>query len=290
MTFSPLKNLDSHQIKAHLTQMPGKGIRGVKNTIAIGSGKGGVGKSTLAVNLACALAKLGARVGLLDADIYGPSVPLMLGNVSPLVFENEHYTPVMVHGITAMSIAYLTEGEPALMWRGPMLAKALIQMLDLTLWDNLDFLFIDLPPGTGDIQLSLVQKIPLAGSLIITTPQTVATQDADKAIKMFKHTNIPVLGIVENMAHYTCRHCNTEEAFFNTHSNESLYQHHEIACLGSIPLNPQISHDGDKGTPTVLQNNNELSEFFLNIAEAFYEKLATRPLNYTGKFPDIVVE
>lgn len=268
--------------------MPGKGIRGVKNIIAIGSGKGGVGKSTLAVNLACATAKLGLRTGLLDADIYGPSIPMMLGKTTQVQCENEHYLPIQAHGISAMSIGYLTQGEPALIWRGPMLAKALIQMLDLTIWDNLDFLFIDLPPGTGDIQLSLIQKIPLAGSIIITTPQNVATQDAIKAMKMFEQTNIPVLGLVLNMAHYTCAHCGEETSLFTQQSSTDLLKH--IPTLGTIPLNPNISNNSDNGTPTVLQDNQSLSALFLDIANNFCDIIMSRPLNYTGKFPNIVVE
>lgn len=283
MTFSSFNNSD---IKAYRTQMPGKGIRGIKNVIAIGSGKGGVGKSTLSVNLACALAKLGLRIGLLDADIYGPSIPLMLGKSKAVEYRDEHYIPISTHGIQAMSIGYLTEGEPALIWRGPMLAKALIQMLDLTLWDDLDFLFIDLPPGTGDIQLSLVQKIPLAGSVIITTPQNVATQDAAKAIKMFEQTNISVLGVILNMAHFACSHCGETTSFAATKAEQFA----NIPLLGTLPLNSHISYDSDNGTPTVLQNHVMISSLFLDIAMKFCEVIMTRSLNYTGKFPDIVVE
>src|SRR3989338_6783439 len=202
-------------IKAHQTQLAGMALKNVKNTIAIASGKGGVGKSTVAVNLAAALAQAGARVGLLDADIYGPSIPLMLGATEPVQVVDERYQPAFVHNIQAMSIGYLTQqSDQALIWRGPMLAKALIQMLDLTAWDDLDYLFIDLPPGTGDIQLSLVQKIPLTGAIVVTTPQQVATLDAGKAIQMFKTTHIHLLGLIENMASHQCSNCGHEEALF----------------------------------------------------------------------------
>ncbi len=211
-----LNNLDiqcQYLIRPHQTQLAGKMLKGVKNVIAIGSGKGGVGKSTIAANLAIALARSGARVGLLDADIYGPSIPLMFGiNTQPEI-KDDHYIPVNAHGVDTMSIGLLTSDESALIWRGPMLAKSLLQMMNLTLWDNLDYLFIDLPPGTGDIQLSLVQKIPLAGAVIVSTPQQIATLDAEKAIKMFERTNVPVLGIIENMNLFNCPSADMKNLF-----------------------------------------------------------------------------
>ncbi len=270
-------------IQAHRTQLAGSSLRGVKNTIAIGSGKGGVGKSTVAVQLAISLAALGARVGILDADIYGPSVPTMLGPTETVQVEGEHYLPIKAHGVQAMSIGYLTEADEALIWRGPMLAKALIQMLDLTRWDNLDYLFIDLPPGTGDIQLSLVQKIPLTGAIIVTTPQTVATLDAHKAMKMFEKTNIDVLGIIENMSEHRCSQCGHQEALFGKGGAAHLCQQFKTTLLGQLPLDSRISAQCDQGEP--------VSEpAFQKAALLSAIELANRPLNYASKFPPIRVE
>ncbi len=281
--------LDSF-IQAHRTQLAGKGLRGIKNTIAIGSGKGGVGKSTVTVHLAACLAEQGARVGILDADIYGPSMPTMLGQTAPVQIQDEHYLPVMAHGIQAMSIGYLTQDDSALIWRGPMLAKALIQMLDLTLWDNLDYLLIDLPPGTGDIQLSLVQKIPLTAAIVVTTPQTVATQDAQKALMMFNKMGIDVLGVIENMSQHTCSHCGHQEALFGHGGAKSLCDNHHTALLGQLPLDPQITMQCDKGAPLTHYSQAASSDAFLNAALATSIELAKRPLNYASKFPPIVVE
>ena len=277
-------------IKAHKTQLVGKALRGVKNTIAVASGKGGVGKSTVTVNLATALARAGARVGILDADIYGPSMPLMLGKTEPVQLSGDFYVPVAAHGIQAMSIGYLTNSEQALIWRGPMLAKSLIQMLDITLWDELDYLFIDLPPGTGDIQLTLVQKIPLTAAIVVTTPQNVATLDAQKAISMFSRTGIDVLGLVENMSTHICSQCNHEEAIFGAGGAQELCATHNTTLLGQLPLNGRIRQHCDEGTPTAVQAQDELSDAFLKTALRSAIELATKPLNYAGKFPPIVVE
>ncbi|WP_419419032.1 iron-sulfur cluster carrier protein ApbC [Legionella sp. D16C41] len=278
-------------IKAHRTQLVGKGLRGVKNTIAIASGKGGVGKSTVTVNLATALARAGARVGILDADIYGPSIPLMLGQHKPVEISGEHYLPVKVHGIYAMSIGYLMPSdEQALIWRGPMLAKSLIQMLDLTLWDELDYLFIDLPPGTGDIQLSLVQKIPLTGAVVVTTPQPVATLDAQKAIQMFAKTNIDVLGIVENMSYHTCSQCGHQDHLFGTGGGPKLASDFNLPLLGQLPLAPEIRSHCDLGQPTATQANDELANIFAKTALNLAINIAKKPLNYADRFPPIVVE
>jgi ATP-binding protein involved in chromosome partitioning len=279
-----------HFIKAHLTQLTGKGLRGVKNTIAIASGKGGVGKSTVTVNLAAALARSGARVGILDADIYGPSVPLMLGKAEPVQVSGERYLPVSAHGVQAMSIGYLTEGEPALIWRGPMLAKSLLQMIDITQWDELDYLLIDLPPGTGDIQLSLVQKIPLTGAVIVTTPQNVATLDAEKAFKMFTKTNIDVLGIVENMSLHVCSQCGHEEAIFSSGGAAQLCNLHQCKLLGQLPLDSRIRSHCDQGTPTAASGTSELTMNFIKTALQMVIELSKKPLNYADKFPRIVVE
>jgi len=280
----------THFIKAHRTQLPGKGLRGIKNTIAIASGKGGVGKSTVTVNLAAALARSGAKVGILDADIYGPSIPLMLGKTAPVEVSGDRYLPVSAHGIHAMSIGYLTEGEPALIWRGPMLAKSLLQMLDITQWDELDYLLIDLPPGTGDIQLSLVQKIPLTGAIIVTTPQTVATMDAEKALKMFAKTNIDVLGIVENMSTHICSQCGHQDAIFSTGGAADLCNRYNIKLLGQLPLNSIIGSDCDRGVPTAVNGNGELAMTLIKTAMQATVELSKKALNYADRFPNIVVQ
>lgn len=277
-------------IKAHRTQLAGKGLRGVKNTIAIASGKGGVGKSTVTVNLATALARLGAKVGILDADIYGPSIPLMLGKTKAVELSGDNYLPVRAHGVQAMSIGYLTASDSALIWRGPMLAKSLIQMLDITLWDELDYLFIDLPPGTGDIQLTLVQKIPLSGAIVVTTPQNVATLDAQKALNMFDKTGIDVLGVVENMSTHLCSHCGHEEAIFGSGGAEALCNTHHSILLGQLPLNPQIRITSDEGNPLGSQSQSDLVDVFSKTALIAAIELAKKPINYADKFPNIVVE
>ncbi len=277
-------------IKAHRTQLVGKGLREIKNTIAVASGKGGVGKSTVTVNLATALARLGARVGILDADIYGPSMPLMLGETKPVEISGDSYLPVQAHGIQAMSIGYLTHGEQALIWRGPMLAKSLIQMLDITLWDNLDYLFIDLPPGTGDIQLTLVQKIPLTAAIVVTTPQNVATLDAQKAMNMFAKTNIDVLGIIENMSTHICSQCGHEETIFGSGGAETLCKTHNSTLLGQLPLDSRIREQCDAGAPTATQPANELTDTIMKTAMRTVIELAKKPINYADKFPNVVVE
>ena len=276
------------QIRPHQTQLPGQSLRNVKNIIAIASGKGGVGKSTMAVNLATALARLGARVGLLDADIYGPSVPMMLGSTPPVQVQNDRYVPVKVHGIEAMSIGYMTDSNTALIWRGPMLAKSLIQMLDLTAWQNLDYLCIDLPPGTGDIQLSLVQKIPLAGAVIVTTPQQIATLDAQKAMQMFEKTHITTLGIVENMSLHRCSHCGHEDPIFGQGGAAQLAQEYHCELLGQLPLDTRIRQEGDNGLPSALSNDSQLARTFMRIGLNTAKALSIRPLSYTDKFPTVV--
>lgn len=277
-------------IRAHKTQLAGKGLRGVKNTIAIASGKGGVGKSTVTVNIATALARLGARVGILDADIYGPSIPLMLGQTEPVQVSGDCYLPIRAHGIQAMSIGYLTQADQALIWRGPMLAKSLIQMLDITLWDELDYLFIDLPPGTGDIQLTLVQKIPLTAAIVVTTPQNVATLDAQKAIAMFERTNIDVLGIIENMSTHVCSNCGHEDALFGAGGAAELCKTYSCTLLGQVPLDKRIGIQCDTGAPTATQHRDELTDSFIKTAMRSAIELASRPLNYADKFPPVVVE
>lgn len=276
------------QIRPHQTQLPGLSLKNVKNTIAVGSGKGGVGKSTLTVNLAVSLARLGARVGILDADIYGPSIPTMLGSTGPVEVIDHRYRPVLAHGVQAMSIGYLTgEENNTLIWRGPMLAKALIQMLDITAWDNLDYLFIDLPPGTGDIQLSLVQKIPLTGAIVVTTPQQVATNDASKALTMFEKTNITRLGLVENMSHHRCEACGHESALFGAGGAAALAEKHHTTLLGTLPLHQKIQEGADQAQPVAL-GSHPLTEDFTSLAVRVALKLNEQPLSYTDRIPPVV--
>lgn len=277
-------------IQAHRTQLPGRGLRGVKNTIAVASGKGGVGKSTIAVNLAAALAKAGAKVGILDADIYGPSIPMMLGKTKPVSVSGDRYLPVNAQGLQAMSIGYLTDSDQALIWRGPMLAKSLLQMLDITLWDELDYLFIDLPPGTGDIQLSLVQKIPLTAAIVVTTPQPIATLDAQKALHMFTRTNIDVLGVIENMSSHLCSHCGHQEAIFGQDGAQALCKQFNVPLLGQLPLHKSIRAQADAGLPVVMDEQDPMSALLMASAQRAAILLAQKPVNYADKLPPVSVE
>ena len=251
----------------------------VRNVIAVGSGKGGVGKSTTAVNLAVALARLGARVGLLDADIYGPSVPAMLGlSGRPESPDNKSIEPMRAFGIETMSIGYLIEDETPMIWRGPMATSAMTQFFNDTLWDDLDYLLIDLPPGTGDIQLTLTQKIPLAGAVIVTTPQDIATLDAKKALKMFEKVEVPVLGIVENMAVHTCSNCGQVEHLFGEGGGERMAAQYGVPLLGSLPLEIGIREQGDAGTPiTAAAPESSAAQAYLRAAERLIEEVAKRP-------------
>lgn len=277
-------------IRAHQTQLPQLALKQVKNTIAISSGKGGVGKSTVAVNLAVALAQAGARVGLLDADIYGPSTPLMMGQPHLAKIENDKYCPLEIHGVQTMSIGFITEPDQALIWRGPMLAKALIQMLDCTAWDNLDYLIIDLPPGTGDIQLTLVQKIPLTAALVVTTPQAIATLDASKAIQMFQKTNVHVLGVVENMSTHTCSQCGHEDNLFGKGGAEGLCKTYDLPLLATLPLNINIRETGDTGTPSALNTYSQIGKLWQDLAVKTATELSKLPIHYARQFPDIKME
>jgi ATP-binding protein involved in chromosome partitioning len=279
-------------IRSHSTQLPHYALKNIKNAIAIASGKGGVGKSTVAVNLAVTLAQhAGARVGLLDADIYGPSAPTMMGAThEALETVGEFYRPMMLHGVQTMSMGLLTATPQALIWRGPMLAKALLHMLNTTAWDDLDYLIIDLPPGTGDIALSLVQKIPLAGAIIVTTPQTVATLDADKAIQMFQTTQIPILGLIENMALHTCSACGHQEAIFGQGGARALAELHQLPWLGQLPLHQAIRQGADEGTPAALSSDIQLRQPWENIALKMSQILAERPTQGPSLFNTIKTE
>ncbi|WP_349985105.1 iron-sulfur cluster carrier protein ApbC [Stenotrophomonas sp. WHRI 8082] len=251
----------------------------IRNVVAVGSGKGGVGKSTTSVNLAVALQQLGARVGLLDADIYGPSVPAMMGlSGRPESPDNKSIEPPRAFGVDTMSIGYLIDDETPMIWRGPMATSAMTQFFNDTLWDDLDVLLIDLPPGTGDIQLTLTQKIPLAGAVIVTTPQDIATLDARKALKMFEKVEVPVLGIVENMAVHTCSSCGHVEHLFGAGGGEKMAAQYAVPLLGSLPLQIDIREQGDAGTPiTAAQPDSTAAQAYRVAATRLLEELAKRP-------------
>ncbi|MBS0359073.1 MAG: iron-sulfur cluster carrier protein ApbC [Proteobacteria bacterium] len=264
----------------------------VKYLIAVASAKGGVGKSTTAVNLALALTAEGAKVGLLDADIYGPSQPTMLGATERPTSQNGSLNPVVCHGIQSMSIGYLIEQEDTpMIWRGPMATSALQQLIYQTRWTGLDYLIIDMPPGTGDIQLTLSQKIPLNGAVIVTTPQEIALLDARKGLKMFEKVRVPVLGIVENMSPHTCSQCGHTEAIFGSGGGERFAAEYGTELLGSLPLDIKIREQADSGKPTVVAEPHSLvSQQYRAIAQKIALKLSQQKRNYAHRFPNIVVE
>ena len=279
-------------VVSHKTQGTTQSIKNVKNIIAVASGKGGVGKSTVACNLSIALNQLGARVGILDADIYGPSQPLMFGaNKKPESRDGKSMEPIISHGIQTMSIGYLIDPDTPVVWRGPMVTNTLQQLLNETNWDNLDYLIIDLPPGTGDTQLTLAQKVPVTGSVIVTTPQDVALIDAQKGIGMFDKVNIPNIGLVENMAVFECPNCGHPEHIFGEDGGKTLAAKNNILLLGSIPLNAMIQKKMDSGAPPLLDNENpSINEAFLSIAEKVSIKIAQMKENFKDKFPKIVIQ
>lgn len=245
------------------------GVKGVRNLIAVSSGKGGVGKSSTAVNLALALAAEGGRVGLLDADIYGPSIPTMLGTTHerPTSPDGQHMAPIMAHGLATNSIGYMVNEDNAMVWRGPMASKALLQLLQDTLWPELDYLVLDMPPGTGDIQLTLAQNIPVTGALVVTTPQDIALTDARKGIVMFEKVGVPVLGIVENMSMHICSHCGHLEAIFGSGGAQKLAEQYNCALLGQLPLHISLREDLDRGQPTVISRpDSEFTDIYRQLA------------------------
>ena len=264
----------------------------IRNVIAVGSGKGGVGKSTTSVNLAVALQQLGARVGVLDADIYGPSVPAMLGlSGRPESPDNKSIEPMRAFGVDTMSIGYLVEDETPLIMRAPRATAALTQLFEDTLWDDLDYLLIDLPPGTGDIQLTLVQKIPLAGAVIVTTPQDIALLDARKALGMFRKVEVPVLGVVENMATHICTNCGHEEHIFGQGGGARMADEAGIAYLGDLPLDIRIREQADGGKPTVAAiPDSDLAARYRAIARSTAAKLSLQARNKAIAFPKIVIQ
>ena len=267
-------------------------LSGIKNIISVASGKGGVGKSTTAVNLALALHAEGARVGLLDADIYGPSQRTMLGvadDVKPELVDEKYLKPVIRMGIKSMSVGYLSEEKAPMIWRGPMATRMLSQLMEQTIWGDLDYLVIDMPPGTGDIQISLAQKISVSGALIVSTPQQVALIDARKGIEMFNKVGIPVLGIVENMATHICSNCGQEESIFGAHGAESMAKEYQVALLGSLPLDSRIREDVDQGLPTVASDPTgpltaAYTSLAYNVAAQLWQLNQTTPVS-----PEIVM-
>ena len=269
----------NHRIDAHAPQGKLTPLPRVRNIIAVGSGKGGVGKSTTAVNLALALAAEGAKVGVLDADVYGPSIPTMLGlSGRPDSPDGKAIEPMRAHGIEAMSIGLMVEQDTPMIWRGPMATSALTQLLEQTLWGDLDYLIIDLPPGTGDIQLTLAQKIPVAGAIIVTTPQDVATLDARKALKMFEKVEVPVLGLIENMAVHVCSQCGHAEHIFGHGGAGRIAAQYDVPLLGSLPLEIGIREQGDAGTPIVASApDSAAAQAYRRTARAVAAHLALRP-------------
>jgi len=282
----------SWKIAAHAVQKSLKPIDNVKNIIAVASGKGGVGKSTTAVNLALALSAEGARVGLLDADIYGPSQPRMLGVTGkPESKDGRTLEPMMSYHLQAMSIGFLIDEETPMIWRGPMVTQALEQLLSDTNWSDLDYLVIDLPPGTGDTQLTLAQKVPVSGAVIVTTPQDIALLDARKGFKMFEKVDVPVLGIVENMSIHICSNCGHEEHIFGEGGGARMAEEYDVDFLGALPLDIRIREETDGGKPTVVaEPDSRIAQIYREIARRTAAKLSLQAKSYAAKFPNIVIQ
>jgi ATP-binding protein involved in chromosome partitioning len=280
-------------IKARSVQKPLKPMTGIANIVAVASAKGGVGKSTVATNLALSWALAGARVGMLDADIYGPSQPLMLGlsGQRPSSIDGKRIQPLEAHGIKVMSIGFLIDPEQPAVWRGPMVTQAMTQLLADTEWGELDFLVIDMPPGTGDLQLTLAQRVPVAGAVIVTTPQEIAVADARKGLKMFEKVGVTVLGIVENMATHVCSHCGHQEAIFGEGGGMRLAEQSGTALLGRMPLDTQIRIEADSGRPTVIgAPDTPRGRAWTDLARRTAGALARLPRDRSHAFPQVVVE
>lgn len=279
--------VSTHQVQKSLSPLPG-----VKNIIAVASGKGGVGKSTTSVNLALALAAEGANVGVLDADIHGPSIPRMLGlSGKPETLDGKRLVPMRAHGIQAMSIGFLIEEDAPMIWRGPMTTQALQQLLTETAWQDLDYLIIDLPPGTGDIQLTLCQRVPVSGALIVTTPQDIALLDARRALRMFEKVEVPVLGIVENMAIHVCSRCGHAEHIFGSGGGARMSEQYDVPLLGSLPLDIAIREQADGGAPTVVATpDSAITAAYRDIARKAAGRLSLRARNKAIAFPNLVIK
>ena len=279
------------KIQAHAAQRGVKLLPNVRNIIAVASGKGGVGKSTTAANLALALAAEGATVGMLDADIYGPSQPMMLGiSGRPQTADGKSMEPMEGLGLQASSIGFLIEPDTPMVWRGPMATQALEQLLRETRWRDLDYLIIDMPPGTGDIHLTLAQKVPVTGAVIVTTPQDIALLDARKGLKMFEKVGVPILGIVENMAVHVCSNCGHVEHLFGEGGGKRMAEQYGVDHLGSLPLKLNIREQADSGTPTVVaEPDGEIAEIYRNVARTIAVKVAQKAKDFSAKFPTISV-
>jgi ATP-binding protein involved in chromosome partitioning len=279
-------------IVSHAAQKGVNHIKGVKNIIAVASGKGGVGKSTTSVNLALALAAEGATVGILDADIYGPSQPRMMGlsDKKPDSPDGKTLEPIVNYGVQSMSIGYLIDEDTPMIWRGPMVTQALEQLLNDTNWREVDYLVIDLPPGTGDTQLTLAQKVPVSGAVIVTTPQDIALLDARKAYKMFEKVEVPVLGVVENMSTHICSKCGHEEHIFGEGGGQKMADEYDVNLLGALPLDITIREEVDAGKPTVVaEPDGRISQIYRDIARRTAAKLSNKAKDYSAKFPKIVI-
>ena len=282
----------SVNILSHAVQQALKPNANIKNIIAVASGKGGVGKSTTAVNIALALIAEGAKVGILDADIYGPSVPTMLGlSGYPDSVDNKTMIPKMAYGLQSMSIGYLINADQPLIWRGPMATNMLQQLLRDTNWVDIDYLIIDLPPGTGDIQLTLAQQIPVSGAIIVTTPQDIALIDAQRGLSMFEKVNVPVLGVIENMGMHICSECGHTEAIFGEGGGIAMSKKNKVELLGSLPLDIAIRQNADSGKPSlVVEPSGKTSEIYKEIARKATANLALKTKDFSTRFPNIVIQ
>src|SRR5450755_692396 len=282
----------SHKVATHAVQRGVKLVPGVKNIVAIASGKGGVGKSTTAVNLALALAAEGAQVGVLDADIYGPSQPMMLGIAGrPESKDGKTLEPLEAYGLQAMSIGFLIDVDTPMVWRGPMVTQALEQLLKDTNWRDLDYLLVDMPPGTGDIALTLAQKVPVTGAVIVTTPQDIALIDARKGLKMFEKVGVPIVGVVENMAIHICTNCGHAEHIFGTGGGEKMCKDYNVPFLGSLPLDMHIREQADSGRPTVVADpDGAVAAIYRDIARKTAVFVAQKAEDFSAKFPNIVIQ
>jgi ATP-binding protein involved in chromosome partitioning len=290
---APLSVQLESDIRTHAVQRNLKPLGEIRNVVAVASGKGGVGKSTVAVNLALAWAAQGARVGILDADIYGPSQPLMLGLAGqrPTSPDGKHLRPLQSHGISAMSIGFLIDADQPMVWRGPMVTQALSQLLSETDWGALDYLVVDMPPGTGDIQLTLAQRVPVAGAVIVTTPQDIALADARKGLKMFEKVSVPVLGVVENMSVHICANCGHSEHIFGSGGGERMARDYGVRLLGELPLDAHIRAEADGGRPTVVAApDSARAQPYFAMARRTAGALATRARDRSSIFPKIVIE
>ena len=286
VSISTEQNIHAHRPQGDMHSLPG-----VRNIIAVASGKGGVGKSTTAVNLALGLAAEGARVGIMDADIYGPNVGLMLGipeGTRPETREQKYFVPLEAHGIQAMSMAFLVTDKTPMVWRGPMVSGAVQQLLTQSLWDDLDYLVVDMPPGTGDIQLTLAQKVPVTGAVIVTTPQDMALMDGRKGIEMFRKVDIPVLGVVENMSVHICSNCGHHEHLFGSEGGEGIARDYDTELLGQLPLHLTIREQTDSGNPTVVaEPDSEVARIYRDIARRVGAALALKERDTTAPIPSI---